>query len=46
MIYPIPKSVEYGKEKYKFENVPSIEDLREKTTPLYNAMREDLGSNL
>lgn len=29
-----------------FENVPSIEDLREKTTLLYNAMREDLGSNL
>lgn len=40
------QAFEHQLEKYKFENVPSIEDLREKTTPLYNAMREDLGSNL
>ena len=40
------QAFEHQLEKYKFENVPSIEDLREKTAPLYNAMREDLGSNL
>lgn len=33
-------------EEYKKENLPSAEELREIVIPLYNAMREDLGSNL
>lgn len=33
-------------ERYKMENIPSAEEFREIVIPLYNAMREDLGSNL
>ena len=33
-------------EEYKKENLPSAEEFREIVIPLYNAMREDLGSNL